>query len=129
MNIDDWAKQLKKGSMEYCILLLIKHRPCYGYEIMNELSTWPITTIKESTVYPLLRRLQKDGCLEAVWEQSSEGLPPRKYYSITDAGRGYLEEMSQQWNNLSNAVAQLEKAPKTANIPRKESIKSNSITP
>lgn len=109
MNINDWAKQLKKGSLEYCILLLIRNKPCYGYEIMSELSTWPITTVKESTVYPLLRRLQSDGCLEATWEQSVEGLPPRKYYSITHAGLDYLEEMSREWNNLSAAITQLKK--------------------
>lgn len=109
MNIQDWTKQLKKGSLEYCVLLLIENGPCYGYEIMSELSTWPITTVKESTVYPLLRRLQNDGCLEAMWEQSSEGLPPRKYYSITAEGKTYLEEMSREWNNLSAAITQLKK--------------------
>ena len=109
MNINDWAKQLKKGSLEYCILLLIKNKPCYGYELMSKLSTWPITTVKESTVYPLLRRLQSDGCLEAEWEQTNEGLPPRKYYSITSAGKSYLEKMSCEWDSLTDAIAHIKK--------------------
>ncbi|MGI6106078.1 MAG: PadR family transcriptional regulator [Raoultibacter sp.] len=107
MSIEDWSKQLKKGSLEYCILLLIKEKPCYGYEIMNELSTWPITTAKESTIYPLLRRLLDGGSVEANWQQVSEGLPPRKYYSITDEGRKYLDEMSEEWNKLNEAVSEL----------------------
>lgn len=109
MNINDWAKQLKKGSLEYCILLLIKDKPCYGYEIMSELSTWPITTTKESTIYPLLRRLLDSGCVEASWQQSEEGLPPRKYYHITTLGTDYLDEMSREWNNLSTAITELRK--------------------
>ena len=109
MNINDWAKQLKKGSLEYCILLLIRNRSCYGYEIMHELSIWPITTVKESTIYPLLRRLQVDGCLEATWQPSTEGLPPRKYYSITAAGKKYLEEMSREWNELATAISHIKK--------------------
>ena len=107
MNIADWAKQLKKGSLEYCILLLIKEKPCYGYEIMNELSAWPIISSKESTIYPLLKRLEKDGSVETSWEPSAEGLPPRKYYSINETGMKYLEEMSQEWNNLSSAINQI----------------------
>ena len=45
---------------------------------------------RESTIYPLLRRLLKDGLLASSWRDSSEGLPPRKYYAITDSGREYL---------------------------------------
>lgn len=109
MSIEDWAKQLKKGSLEYCILLLIKERPCYGYEIMNELRTRPITTAKESTIYPLLRRLLENEYVEATWQQTNEGLPPRKYYAITNEGHLYLEKMSQEWNNLNEAISELRK--------------------
>ena len=108
MNIEDWTTQLKKGTLEYCILLLIRETPCYGYEIMNRLSEWPIVSAKESTVYPLLRRLQKEGCLEAFWQETTEGLPPRKYYEITSAGKNYLDAMSVEWASLVSTLGQIQ---------------------
>lgn len=51
---------------------------------------YPIITSTESTVYPLLRRLQKENYLESTWKDSAEGLPPRKYYSLTPVGKEYL---------------------------------------
>lgn len=107
MNIEDWTTQLKKGALEYCILLSIRERPCYGYEIMNQLSTWPIVSPKESTIYPLLRRLLKEGCVEATWKDSNEGLPPRKYYEITPSGLEYLQKMSGEWDKLATAITHL----------------------
>ncbi|HIU76222.1 MAG TPA: PadR family transcriptional regulator [Candidatus Pelethocola excrementipullorum] len=104
MNIDDWKSQIKRGTLEYCILLLIKHRSYYGYEIIEELSKYPIITAKESTIYPLLRRLLKEEYLTSFWQESTEGLPPRKYYTITEKGSVYLECMSNEWENLVNAI-------------------------
>lgn len=104
MNIDDWKSQIKRGTLEYCILLLIKRRSYYGYEIIEELSKYPIITAKESTIYPLLRRLLKEEYLTSFWQESTEGLPPRKYYTITEKGSVYLECMSNEWENLVNAI-------------------------
>lgn len=105
MNIDEWKSQLKRGTLEYCILLLISKRDCYGYEIMSELCKYPIISAKESTIYPLLRRLQHDDYLTSFWQESSEGIPPRKYYSITDKGKEYLSLMSKEWENLTFAIS------------------------
>ena len=80
MSIDDWRSQIKRGTLEFCILLMISQKPRYGYEIINELEGWPILAAKESTVYPLLRRLMKDEFLTSFWKETTEGLPPRKYY-------------------------------------------------
>ena len=65
MNIEDWKSQIRRGTLEYCILLMLHNRTCYGYEILQKLEKHPIITAKESTIYPLLRRLLKDKCLEA----------------------------------------------------------------
>lgn len=107
MNIEEWKSQIKRGTLEYCILLLICKKPCYGYEIMNEIGKWPIITAKESTIYPLLRRLLKEEYLSSFWQESAEGLPPRKYYSITEKGKEYLELMSVEWENLVKAVGSM----------------------
>ncbi|MCI9078433.1 MAG: PadR family transcriptional regulator [Lachnospiraceae bacterium] len=108
MVIDSWKSQIKRGTLEFCILLMINKRPYYGYEIMNKLDTWPVLSAKESTIYPLLRRLLKDGFLSSSWQETAEGLPPRKYYTITDKGKEYLEAMSQEWGNLLTAVKGIE---------------------
>lgn len=104
MNIEEWKSQIKRGTLEYCILAMINRKERYGYEIISELEKWPILSAKESTIYPLLRRLLKDECLSSFWQDSAEGLPPRKYYAITDKGREYLEAMSKEWDNLLRAM-------------------------
>lgn len=62
---------------------------------------------KESTIYPLLRRLLKDGLLSSHWQETAEGLPPRKYYTITEDGRNYLTAMSTEWESLLQAIAEI----------------------
>ena len=109
MNVDEWKSQIKRGTLEYCILRMISSKERYGYEIISELEKWPILAAKESTIYPLLRRLLKDECLSSFWQDTAEGLPPRKYYSITDKGREYLNAMSVEWNNLLEAIEALGK--------------------
>lgn len=109
MNIEDWRSQLRRGTLEYCILLMLHRRPCYGYEILQRLGRCAVTTATESTVYPLLRRLQKKGCLTASWQDTAEGLPPRKYYALTPAGEEYLQAMRADWASLLDAVARLNK--------------------
>lgn len=107
MNIEEWKSQIKRGTLEYCILLMINQRTYYGYEILQKLNEYPIITAKESTIYPLLRRLLKEEYLSSSWQESAEGLPPRKYYAITEKGRVYLDTMSCEWNNLLEAISDL----------------------
>ena len=100
MNIDDWKSQIKRGTLGFCILLMIKQRPSYGYEIISTLEKYPILAAKENTIYPLLRRLMKEDYVSSSW-------PPRKYYSITDKGLEYISAMSKEWNNLLNAINEI----------------------
>lgn len=107
MDLDKWKSQLARGILEYCILLMLKQKTCYGYEILQFLSKYPIIASTESTVYPLLRRLQKEQFLQSVWKDSAEGLPPRKYYSLTAKGEKYLEAMNEEWQHLLSAISAL----------------------
>jgi PadR family transcriptional regulator PadR len=107
MNIEDWKSQIKRGTLEFCILLMIKQKPTYGYEIISTLEKYPIVAARENTIYPLLRRLQKEEFIISSWQEGVEGLPPRKYYSITNKGLEYIAMMSQEWNNLLETVALL----------------------
>ncbi len=104
MNVDEWRSQIKRGTLEYCILLMIRQAPRYGYELISCLEAWPILAARESTIYPLLRRLLKEGFLTAFWQETAEGLPPRKYYTITPQGLEYLDAMDGEWNSLVKAI-------------------------
>mgnify|MGYP003089253089 FL=1 len=108
MNIDDWKSQIKRGTLEFGILLMISQEACYGYEIISRLEKWPILSVKENTVYPLLRRLLKEEYLSSSWQETTEGLPPTKYYSLTEKGREYLQCMKTEWQNLLSAISDLE---------------------
>ena len=107
MNLDKWKSQIVRGTLEYCILLMLNKKVYYGYEILQEQSKYPIIASTESTVYPLLRRLQKEKYLQSTWQESAEGLPPRKYYSLTPEGKEYLEAMNNEWENLLNTMSDL----------------------
>ena len=107
MNIEDWKSQMKRGTLEYCVLLLFSSKDRYGYEIMSELDDHPIIATRESTMYPLLRRLEKENYLRSYWQDTNEGLPPRKYYSLTQEGREYTRLISHEWDNLTLAIDHL----------------------
>lgn len=106
-NIEDWKSQIKRGTLEFCIMLMMEQRPYYGYEIISQLEQYPMLAAKESTIYPLLRRLLKEEYLTSTWKETTEGLPPRKYYNITAKGKEYLDAMNQEWGHLLAAISEL----------------------
>lgn len=108
MDVQKWQSQMMRGTLEYCVLLLIRKRPYYGYDLLQTLEAYPLIQTKESTIYPLLRRLAKEGLLTAKWQATTEGLPPRKYYELTKAGNKYLQALSKQWQKLQLVVKALE---------------------
>lgn len=107
MNIEEWKSQIKRGTLEYCILLMLSKKTYYGYEILQELDKYPMISSKESTVYPLLRRLLQGNYVTSKWQETTEGLPPRKYYSLTPAGSTYLETMQEEWEKLVESIIDL----------------------
>lgn len=107
MSIDDWKSQIKRGTLEFGILLMIRRSPSYGYEIISRLERYPILAAKENTIYPLLRRLLKDGYISSAWKEGVEGLPPRKYYTITEQGQAYLAAMSDEWERLLQSIDEI----------------------
>jgi PadR family transcriptional regulator PadR len=102
----DWLAQARRGVIELCVLVLIDRMPHYGYELAVALSHWPSLAASEGTLYPLLRRLQREGQVEATWQESQDG-PPRKYYRLTTAGRALLEAQLADWELLTGAVTRL----------------------
>lgn len=93
--------QFKKGALEICVLSLLNKKDCYGYEIVEIISRG--IEVSEGTIYPLLRRLTKEDCCSTYLKESNEG-PPRKYYTITDEGINYYEDLLSQWKDFHNNV-------------------------
>lgn len=80
--------QLKKGLLEACVLVSLKREESYGYKIISDIS--PYIEISESTLYPVLKRLESTGCLTTRTKEYNGRL--RKYYMITEAGKRKIKE-------------------------------------
>jgi PadR family transcriptional regulator PadR len=102
MKIDNAKAQMRKGVLEYCILLVLDEKPLYVSDIIESLKEAKMIVV-EGTLYPLLTRLKNDGVLSYQWEESTQG-PPRKYYELTDSGREFLIELEVSWIALVEAV-------------------------
>ncbi|WP_172371946.1 PadR family transcriptional regulator [Sporosarcina jiandibaonis] len=93
--------QFKKGVLNLCVLVLLDKQDRYGYELVQKISNQ--ISISEGSVYPLLRRLTKEGYFTKYLQESTEG-PPRKYYKLTDTGRTYLHEQLEEWRSFTEGV-------------------------
>lgn len=107
MKIENTKAQMRKGVLEYCILLVLEEKPLYASDIIQELKTAKMIVV-EGTLYPLLTRLKNDGLLGYRWEESTQG-PPRKYYELTDTGRNFLNELHDSWRDLVDTVEKIKK--------------------
>ncbi len=96
--------QFKKGVLELCVLSILKTRDYYGYELVQKISK--TISISEGTIYPLLRRLQKEGYLKTYFEESKEG-PSRKYYQLTKKGKEREKELKTEWKSFSEKTKEL----------------------
>lgn len=93
--------QFKKGVLTLCVMALSMNKDHYGYELVKNISEKFL--IAEGTIYPLLRRLTKEGYFSTYLVESQEG-PPRKYYKLTEQGRSYVLELIDDWKVFSNGV-------------------------
>jgi PadR family transcriptional regulator PadR len=105
MKIENAKAQMRKGVLEYCILLVLKGEPLYATNIIQGLKEAKMIVV-EGTLYPLLTRLKNEGLLKYRWEESTQG-PPRKYYELTENGRNFLGELESSWSELVDAVGQV----------------------
>ena len=102
--------QFKKGVLELCVLSLIARKDCYGYELVELISR--NIEIAEGTIYPLLRRLTKEGFCTTYLAESTEG-PPRKYYRLTPAGREVQRQLLREWEQFVRGVQNVVKGEET----------------
>jgi PadR family transcriptional regulator PadR len=100
--LENIQAQIKKGLLEYSILLIIKQKKVYASEIIEKLKDTDLIVV-EGTLYPLLSRLRKHELVEYEWKESKSG-PPRKYYKLTKKGREALVDLSKTWVGLSKSI-------------------------
>ena len=101
MKVDNVKSQMRKGMLEYCMLLLHKE-PAYASDIIQKLKEAQLIVV-EGTLYPLLTRLKNDDLLSYEWVESTQG-PPRKYYKLTEQGEVFLGELEISWKELNDTV-------------------------
>lgn len=88
--------QLKRGLLEVCVLAAIRKEDSYGYQIVRDMK--PYTEISESTLYPILRRLEAAQMLTEYSSEHNGRL--RKYYRITDAGIERIRSFTEEWHEM-----------------------------
>lgn len=88
--------QMKRGLLDVCVLAAIQSEDSYGYQIIKDIK--PYVDVSESTLYPILRRLE-EGRLLTVRSVEHNGRL-RKYYHITDAGKARIEDFKRGWGEM-----------------------------
>ncbi len=88
--------QLKKGLLEFCVLAVLKKSDSYGYQIIKDISS--CIEMSESTLYPILKRLESGSYLKTYSVEHNSRL--RKYYQITDKGKEYIDEFLDEWKQV-----------------------------
>jgi len=107
INSENIQAQMRKGILDFIVLLVISRGSIYVSDILKELKANELIVV-EGTLYPLLSRLKNSELLEYSWRESKSG-PPRKYYTLTKKGESMLGQLSLTWSNLSQSINSLRK--------------------
>lgn len=102
----NWSRQLRKGVLELLVLLRLREREYYGYELVHAVAETADGEVAEGTLYPLLNRLARQEYISSRWDQVASGRR-RRYYRITALGEAALEEMTARWSRLDTAIRRL----------------------
>lgn len=104
--VSKWESQVKKGTLEFVIMLCLKKQKYYGYELINDIKQLLSFDVAEGTIYPLLNRLKKEDLIASEWVEMETGIP-RKYYKITEKGIAAMEKMEAYWINLTLSIQKM----------------------
>ena len=103
IRVENRSTQLLKGTLDMCLLALLREQPCYGYEIVQQLARYGLDLVSEGSIYPLLSRMLTHGYIESYLVSSTEG-PSRKYYRLLPAGAKQVEQWQAEWDTFARAV-------------------------
>ncbi|MBM9467605.1 PadR family transcriptional regulator [Nakamurella leprariae] len=102
----DNLTEMLKGVLEGCVLEIIDRGETYGYEIASTLRALGFADVVEGTVYTILVRLERNALVDTEKQPSTQG-PPRKFYSLTPAGRAELAVFWAKWDFVSTKITEL----------------------
>jgi PadR family transcriptional regulator PadR len=100
---DNLLAQMRRGTLEYCVLALLREGERYGFDLVRALGEVDGMLTTEGTIYPLLTRLRRDGLVSSSWRESPTG-PPRRYYRLTPRGERALGGFLDEWQRFRDAV-------------------------
>ena len=103
--MENKIKQLRKGILELAILGSLENESLYGFSLIKKLTSDQEINLTEGTIYPILSRLSKEGLVKSEWRESHQG-PPRKYYSLSQAGQKAYQILSEEFKRLICLVHQ-----------------------
>lgn len=103
--MENKIKQLRKGILELAVLGSLENESHYGFSLIKKLTSDQEISLTEGTIYPILSRLSKEGLVKSEWRESHQG-PPRKYYSLSQAGQKAHKILSEEFKRLSCLVDQ-----------------------
>lgn len=112
-NLANAQAQMRKGFLEFPVLLVIGSGQAYASDILESLKQVDLLVV-EGTLYPLLSRLKRFGLVSYEWKESRTG-PPRKYYTLTKDGTEILEALQTTWNKLDTSITKLTKTYEKSN--------------
>lgn len=98
--------EMLKGVLEGCVLEIISRGETYGYEITRRLNTLGFADVVDGTVYTILVRLEKNGLVN-INKQPSDMGPPRKFFTLNEAGRAELLNFWQKWEFVASKLTEL----------------------
>lgn len=98
---------MRRGILEFCIVSLLAEDETYTAQLIDRLKSANLI-VTDGTLYPMLNRLQKAKLLQYRWEESESG-PPRKYYSLTEPGIAFLEQLDSAWQDMTASVESIRK--------------------
>lgn len=104
-NVENARSQMRKGFLEFPVLLIIGTKPTYAPDILRQLKEANLLVV-EGTLYPLISRLRRYGLVDYEWQESKSG-PPRKMYTITKQGKEVLQQLEESWKLLDTSVNRL----------------------
>ncbi len=107
MMIENFQRELMRGSLDLIVLSVLADRSQYGYSIQKQIRDASADQVKlpAGTLYPLLHRLEDERLIRSRWEKSTGR--PRKWYEITASGRKQLSAQAKQWQSYSQCVERL----------------------
>lgn len=101
-NVENTESQMRKGFLEFPVLLIIGAKPTYAPDILKQLKEANLLVV-EGTLYPLLSRMKRAQLVSYTWEESKSG-PPRKMYTITSLGEQTLTQLETSWKRLDTSI-------------------------